>query len=187
MNVDYGPLACLVGTWTGDKGLDRSPEPDGTTEENPYFETILFEAIGDVTNAGAQTLSVLRYHQVASRKSDRKVFHNQTGYWSWDPKDGGILHSLTIPRGVCVLAAGKAAVNPDGSTVLELKAGPEGIVQSPFMGEKARTTGFVARFTVAGNVLTYAETTVLDVYGHSFDHTDVNVLTRTAREVSSGG
>ena len=44
--IDYGPLACLVGTWKGDKGMDVSPEPDGSTEESPYFETILFEAIG---------------------------------------------------------------------------------------------------------------------------------------------
>ena len=26
--VDYGPLALLLGTWEGDKGLDISPEPD---------------------------------------------------------------------------------------------------------------------------------------------------------------
>ena len=60
--INYGPLACLVGTWKGDKGLDVAPEPDGK-EENPYFETILFEAIGDVKNAGEQVLAALRYHQ----------------------------------------------------------------------------------------------------------------------------
>ena len=40
--VDYGPLAGLIGTWKGDKGLDVSPEPDGK-EENPFYETIVFE------------------------------------------------------------------------------------------------------------------------------------------------
>ena len=36
--VDYGPLAALVGTWKGAKGVDRAPEPDGE-ERNPYYET----------------------------------------------------------------------------------------------------------------------------------------------------
>ena len=33
--IDYGPLALLIGTWEGDKGVDIAPEPDGT-ENNPY-------------------------------------------------------------------------------------------------------------------------------------------------------
>jgi hypothetical protein len=27
--VDYGSLAALVGTWPGDKGFAKAPEPDG--------------------------------------------------------------------------------------------------------------------------------------------------------------
>ena len=73
--VNYGPLAALVGTWKGDKGNDLSPELDGE-EDTPYYETLKFEAIGDVTNAGSQTLSVLRYHQVVRKKSDNQVFHD---------------------------------------------------------------------------------------------------------------
>ncbi|MBL1352143.1 MAG: hypothetical protein COA61_002220, partial [Zetaproteobacteria bacterium] len=45
--INYGPLQQLIGTWKGDKGTDIAPEPDGE-ENNPYFETIIFEAIGDV-------------------------------------------------------------------------------------------------------------------------------------------
>ncbi len=66
--VDFGPLAALVGTWTGDNGTDVAPEPDGE-ETTPYFETITIEEVGDVTNAEKQTLAVLSYHQVVSRKS----------------------------------------------------------------------------------------------------------------------
>ena len=33
MAIDYGPLAGLIGTWKGDKGMDVSPEPEGTEEE----------------------------------------------------------------------------------------------------------------------------------------------------------
>ena len=37
--IDYGPLRALVGVWTGNRGMDVAPEPDGA-EENPFFETI---------------------------------------------------------------------------------------------------------------------------------------------------
>lgn len=176
--VNYGPLAALVGNWAGDKGTDIAPEPDGV-ENNPYYETLMFEAIGDVTNAETQTLAVLRYHQVVMRKSDDQVFHNETGYWGWDAADNTVWHSLTIPRGVCVLAGGKAA---PGDTELNVRAsdgGEWGIVQSPFMAKNARTVSFSHTITVSGDTLVYRESTELDIYGNkSFDHTDENTLQR---------
>lgn len=175
--VDYGPLAQLVGNWSGDKGTDVAPEPDGQ-EATPYFETLMFEAIGDVTNAEKQTLAVLRYHQVVSRKATGDVFHNETGYWGWDSADNTIWHSLTIPRGVCVLAGGTAAA---GDTEINVKAtdgGEWGIVQAPFMAQNARTTAFTHKIKVDGDTLSYAETTELDIYGREFDHTDENTLQR---------
>jgi hypothetical protein len=53
------------------------------------------------------------------------------------------------------------------------------IVQSPFMTEKARTTGFQMTLTVGNGRLSYAETTLLDIYGKTFEHTDDNALVRT--------
>lgn len=117
--INYGPLAALVGTWKGDKGVDRAPEPEGETR-NPYYETIVFEAAGDVTNAEKQTLSIVSYHQVVTRKSHDKVFHDQLGYWLWDPEDNTLVESFIIPRGVAVIA---------------------GIIQAPFMFKQANTTG----------------------------------------------
>jgi len=64
--IDYGPLTGLIGSWHGDKGMDVAPEPDGI-EHNPYYETITFEAAGDVTNAEQQQLAVLFYRQQVSR------------------------------------------------------------------------------------------------------------------------
>lgn len=180
--VDYGPLACLVGTWKGDKGMDVSPEVEGK-EESPYFETLMFEAIGTVTNAGKQVLAFLRYHQVVSRKVDQQAFHNETGYWMWDAEAGVVMHSLTIPRGVCVLAGGKVSGKTgSGPVVLEVQAAlgdkDWGILQSPFMRDKARTTGFKHKITVEGGRLSYSETTTLEIYGRTFEHTDQNTLTR---------
>lgn len=154
--VDYGPLESLIGVWKGDKGLDVAPEPDGA-EHSPYFETITYSAIGDVTNAESQTLSALHYHQIVRRKSDGEVFHDETGYWMWDSKTGTVMHSLVIPRGVCLLAGGKAtdagdAGDSKGSLTIEVSAeegdGQWNIIQSPFMQENARTEGFRQKITV---------------------------------------
>jgi hypothetical protein len=170
--IDYGPLEALAGTWEGDKGLDRAPEPDGT-EENPYFETLLFEKIGDVTNAEKQTLAVLRYHQVVSRKSDQKVFHNESGYLSWDAQSKTVTLNLAIPRGVTLVAPGTST--PNGFTV-EAKA--DTIAQSPFMRDNASTLGFTRKLAVNGDTLSYSQTTLLSIYGKQFEHTDENELAK---------
>lgn len=181
MDDTFGPLAGLTGTWSGDKGMDIAPEPDGT-ESNPYFETIVYSDIGDVTNAEEQKLWFVHYHQIVSRKSNGKVFHNETGYWMWDPAAEVIMHSLTIPRAVSVLAGG--GITMDGDTVtMEVAArlGDEewGIIQSPFMAAKASTREFRQTFRLGPDTLSYSQTTIVDIYGKVFDHTDQNTLTRT--------
>jgi hypothetical protein len=182
--INYGPLAALVGTWEGDKGVDRAPEPDGE-ERNPYYETITFEAAGDVTNAERQTLSVVRYHQVVSRKSNNEVFHDQVGYWLWDPADDTIVETFTIPRGVAVVAGGKLGQPADLSQELifdvaaDANAQDFGIVQAPFMFKQAKTTAFTHTVTVQGDEMRYSESTILDIYDKkSYDHKDVNTLRR---------
>jgi hypothetical protein len=181
--VDYGPLAALIGTWKGDKGLDTAPEPDGAVKE-PYFETITFEAGGDLTNANEQKLVIVPYLQVVSRKSTGAVFHHQVGYWSWDSKTGVIMQSLTIPRGFALLAGGRFPLQGkyEGTLAFEVKAAlgdaDWGIVQSPFMRDKAKTTAFRHKLSVNGDSLSYSESTMLNIYGKTFDHTDTNSLTR---------
>ena len=180
--VDYGPLANMVGVWKGDKGLDVAPKVQGE-EKSPYYETLMFEAIGSVTNAGEQTLSVLRYHQVVSRHSDKQVFHNETGYWMWDPKEQRVMQSLTIPRGVCLLAGGGFRKGEPAGVLLEVKAAANdehwSILQSPFMQAKAKTLEFDHKITVDGDALRYEETMVLDIYGRRFEHRDENELIRS--------
>jgi hypothetical protein len=181
-DIDYGPLTGLIGTWRGDKGMDIAPEPDGI-EENPYYETITFEAAGDVTNAESQVLAVVRYHQLVSRKSNNQVFHDESGYWMWDAQQGLIMQSLVIPRAVCVLAGARyeeAGEDDKIELIVGAKGGdPDwGILQSPFMRDYARTVEFRHRISIGGDILEYSETTVLDIYGQVFDHIDSNELTR---------
>ncbi len=181
--TDYGPLAELIGVWQGDKGLDIAPEPD-STEHNPYYETITFTGIGDVTNAESQVLMAVHYRQIVCRKSNDKVFHDETGYWMWDADSNIIMHSLTIPRAVSVLAGG--VYNDSGiendSIILEVTADINSqdwqIIQSPFMRDNAKTTEFRQRISVGNDKLSYSETTIVEIYGKVFEHTDQNELLR---------
>ncbi len=177
----FGPLAALIGEWKGDKGIDISPEPGGE-ERSPYYETILIEPVGDATNAGEQTLSVLSYKQVVHRKSNGEVFHHQIGYWYYERKSGEIMYSLMIPRAVAVLARGKATESGGKiSITVRADAGDKnyGIVESAFMSAKASTRTFAMDLDISGNTLTYRMNTGLHIYGKDFAHTDENTLIRS--------
>ncbi len=180
--VDYGPLTLLIGAWQGDSGTDVAPEPDAT-ELNPFYESIVFEAIGDVTNAEQETLAALRYHQVVRRKSNDKVFHNETGYWLWDVAQNLVMQTLTIPRGVSLIAGGTYEDGQNGEpTAFKVRAAIDdpdwGIVQSPVMRDNAKTIEFSHTVSVDQNGLSYSETTVLEIYNRRFEHTDENTLIR---------
>ncbi len=179
--VDYGPLGLLAGSWEGNKGMDVAPEPDGS-ESSPYHETLIFEPCGTVVNAEAQTLAVLRYHQVVRRIANDEVFHNETGYWMWDADQGLVSQTLTIPRGVCLVAGGSAEEAEDGMVIRVHAAKGDAnwtIVEAPFMRDNAATVSFDRTLRVSGDTLAYDELTIVDIYGRRFDHTDANVLTRT--------
>ena len=180
MDVDYGPLTGLIGSWTGDKGMDISPEPEGI-EENPYYETIEFGAAGDLKNYGSQHLAIVSYHQVVKRKSNDEVFHDQVGYWLWDAGSQAVMQTLTIPRGVCVTAGGGALGSRPVVLGVRAKLGDAdwGIAQSPFMRDNASTVAFDHRLTIDGDTLLYVETTTLEIYGRRFEHTDQNALMRS--------
>lgn len=179
---EFGPLAALIGEWTGDHGVDIAPEPDGQ-ETNPYFETITYDPVSGLKNAESQSLEVIHYRQIVQRKSDGAVFHDETGYWMWEPDTRTVMHSLTIPRGVCVLAGGVYAgeKDSDGRTVIEVAASLTDerwkIIQSPFMQANASTTSFSQKMIVGNGRLSYMQTTMLDIYDKTFEHTDQNDLT----------
>jgi len=174
--TDYRPLQALIGTWEGDKGMDISPEPDGS-EENPYYESLTFFAAGDVENAESQTLAILRYHQVVRRKSNDEVFHDQTGYWTWDAREGLLMQSIVIPRAVCVLAGGHyTEAGSPVKLVVSAKLDDPDWGMSPFMRDHAKTVAFHHELSVGNGRLSYSETTSLEIYGRSFEHTDENQL-----------
>ena len=180
--VDYGPLGPLAGTWEGNKGMDVAPEPDGE-EHNPYYETILYEPCGTVDNAESQELAILRYHQVVRRISNDEVFHNETGYWLWDADQALVSRTLTIPRGVALVAGGSFE-EVDGEVIIRVHAAKSDanwpIIEAPFMRDNASTQSFDHTIRVRADDMNYEELTVVDIYGKRFDHTDANSLTRVS-------
>ena len=81
-----------------------------------------------------------------------------------------------------LLALTEEFADADGSVTLKVSAklgdSAWGILQSPYMHDKARTVSFNHEITVKGNRLLYSQTTGLEIYGRSFDHTDANELAR---------
>lgn len=180
---NYGPLTGLIGEWKGDRGIDVSPEPDDI-ERNPFYETFVFEAAGDVDNAEKQVLTILRYHQKVYRKSNDQQFHDQVGYFTWDEATGVITHSFVIPRGVGVVAGGKVIAEDGSKITMKVDAADGdkdwGISQAPFMRDNARSVSFTQTIVLDGDEMSYEQRTMLDIYGREFDHVDKSKLTRVS-------
>ena len=184
--IELGPLAGLVGVWSGDTGRDLSPEPEGV-EHNDYYERIEFDLTRRISNAEEQKLAVVQYRQLVQRVTDNKIIHDQSGYWTWDSVTETLMHVFAIPRGVTVIAGGTASKTEEGETVFDVsaKAGDEHwmITEAPFMQEKARTIRFsqqlvLSQDTSGADKLSYTQMSLLDIYGREFEHTDENLLHR---------
>ncbi len=179
--IDYGPLAQLIGKWAGSRGLDRAPDANAEPDETSYTDEIVFTIAGAAENAEEQALVALKYHHVVRKTNNGHIFHDQIGHWIFEPSNGIIMHSLTIPRAVCVLAGGTVEIFQEETIfAVNATAGSEtfGIVQSPFMLEKAKTTEFNMILRVKENELSYKEVTSLQIYGKEFEHVDESTLQR---------
>lgn len=183
--INYGPLAQLLGKWVGGQGLDIAPDADAAPDRSPYTDELTFTTAGPAENAEEQQLVAVKYHHVVRKQENGQVFHDQIGHWIYEPSTGLVMHSLTIPRGICLLAGGKAAQNSDETIFeVEAKVGNDtfGIVQSPFMFDKAKTKAFQMRLAVKGNELHYKEVMSLFIYGKDFEHIDESNLHRVIYE-----
>ena len=183
-DINYGPLSGLIGTWKGNKGVDLAPEPDGT-ERNEFYETIIFSEAGDLSNAEEQNLSALHYISKVQRVTNDRVIHQETGYWMWEHGTDSVIHSLTIPRGICVLAGGTVTEKVNSKTkeqsfLVEAKLGNEQwpIIQTAFLRQKASMKAYQQQVVLSGDTLQYKQNMQLDIYGRVFDHNDENTLTR---------
>ena len=181
--ANLGPLRALAGTWEGTKGLDVNPFIDAPRRQ-VYIETIDLQPIDPQSN-GPQLLYGLRYHTHIVKPDEVETYHDQVGYWLWEPATGAILHSLTIPRAQVVLAKGQAAADATTFEVSAVRGSTEnGICSGAFLEHAFRTDSFRMVVTVnPDDTWSYFEDTVLQVYGRPepFHHTDRNTLYRVAK------
>ena len=180
--ANLGPLRRLAGIWEGKKGVDLNPKAEGP-ERREFTERIELQPIDPQAN-GPQLFYGLRYHTRILATDEDATFHDQVGYWLWEPATGLVMQTLAIPRGQIAMAAGHAA--PDASSlVLTATRGQTeyGICSTSFLEYAFRTDSY--RIEVAFNTdgsWSYVLDTMLLVRGRgeAFQHRDVNTLFKVA-------
>jgi hypothetical protein len=178
--ANLGPLGPMAGIWEGTKGADEHPVVEGT-EQDAFVEHYELQPIDRQTN-GPQLFYGLRYHTHITKPGESETFHDQVGYWLWEPAAQAVTLTLGIPRAQVLLASGPAA--PDATDfTLTATVGSEvyGILSNPFLDQAFRTLSYRIHVTVNGDgTWSYEEEGVLQIPGRDepFSHTDRNTLVR---------
>ncbi len=175
---NLGPLAPMAGIWQGQRGLDIKPKADGPRKQ-AYVERIELQPIDPVTN-GPQLFYGLRYLILIQKPDQVKTYHEQVGYWLWEPATNTVIQTLAIPRGQIAMAA--AEVAPDAKTfelVAKLESDTYGIRSNPFLEYGFKTVEYRIKVTINDDgTWGYEEDTVMMIRGQSepFHHVDRNLL-----------
>ena len=177
---NLGPLAPLAGTWEGDKGMDMAPSREGPAE-TPYREHLTLVPMGPVVN-GPQVLYGLRYATTAWPLGEEDPFHEELGYWLWDPAAKQVLRCFMVPRAVNVMAGG--TVEPDAKEfelLAEIGSETYGVLSNQFLDQAFKTVRYELKVTInPDGSFSYAEDTQLKIHGEEgiFHHTDQNTLVK---------
>src|SRR5207237_6396739 len=161
-----GPLGPLAGTWESVRGDNLHPigpgsDRDGGTVEGGglrvvYVERYELQPIDPQTN-GPQLFYGLRYHVHIVKPGEVETFHDQVGYWLWEPATRTVIQMLAIPRAQVALAVGFA--EPDARQ-FELVAGERGLCSGPFLEQAFRTVEFRIRVSIGpGDTWSYDQDT----------------------------
>jgi hypothetical protein len=176
--ANLGPLRPLAGVWEGTTGSDQHPVAEGL-EHNSFVERYEAQPIDRQTN-GPQLFYGLRYHTHIVKPGEVETFHDQVGYWLWEPAAKTVTLTLGIPRGQVLLAGGSA--EPD-ATEFEVSAavGSEiyGILSNPFLDRAFRTLSYRIHVTAhPDGTWSYEEEGVLEIPDRPepFHHVDGNTL-----------
>lgn len=185
-NVDFhtlrnlGPLTAMAGIWEGKHSIDIPPkaEPSARQEFIEHFE---LQPIDPQSN-GPQLFYGLRYHTHIVKPGEIETYHDQVGYWLWEPATGTVIETIAIPRGQTVMAMGTATKDAT-SFSLSAKRGQTtyGICSNPFLEEAFQTVEFHIDVQILSkDSWSYREDAVLLVRGRPepFHHTDKSELVR---------
>jgi hypothetical protein len=175
---NLGPLSKMAGVWEGERGLDIKPKAEGPKKQ-AYAERIELQPIDPQTN-GPQLLYGLRYHVHVTKPEQVKTYHDQVGYWLWEPATETIIHTLTIPRGETAMASGKANATAKEFELLAVQGSDTyGICSAPFLDHAFKTVEFRIQVKINDDgTWSYDQDTVLKIQGQEelFHHRDRNTL-----------
>ena len=178
---NLGPLTNMAGVWEGVRGLDVNPKPDGP-ERQVFVERVELQPIDPQTN-GPQLFYGLRYHTHVVKPRQVETYHDQIGYWLWEPATGNLIQTLAIPRGQIAMAFGRAAKDARSFELIATRgAQTNGICSNPFLEHAFKTVEYRIKVTIGESTWSYDEDTILMIRGKSepFHHTDRNTLTKIA-------
>lgn len=180
--ANLGPLRRLAGTWEGDRGVDLAPKEEGA-DRRVYRERIVMEPIDPQPN-GPQLFYGLRYHVHINTPDEATTFHDQVGYWLWEPATGLVLQTIAIPRGQVAIASGHATPDAEKLVLCAKRGETEyGICSTAFLEYAFRTESYTIEVGFHSNgTWSYVQDTMLRVKGYDeiFAHRDHNTLTKVA-------
>jgi hypothetical protein len=124
----------------------------------------------------------LRYHTHIVKPGEVETYHDQVGYWLWEPATNTVILTLAIPRAQIAMAVGKASADARQFELVATRGSETfGICSAPFLEHAFRTLEFRIKVSVnPEGTWSYDEDTVMMVRGkpEPFHHTDRNTLTK---------
>ncbi len=182
---NLGPLGPMAGTWEGARGSDQHPVAEGT-QHDVFVEHYDLQPIDFQTN-GPQLYYGLRYHTHILNPNEAATFHDQVGYWLWEPAACAVTLTLGIPRGQVLLASGPAeAAAKEFELTATVGSEVHSILSNPFLNRAFRTLSYRVHVTInEDGTWSYEEEGVLEIPGNDepFRHIDRNTLSRVAAPV----
>jgi hypothetical protein len=180
--ANLGPLRPMAGIWEGEAGADVHPVVEGS-EADVYLEHYELQPIDPQTN-GPQWFYGLRYHTHIVKPGEVETFHDQVGYWLWEPAAGVVIQTLAIPRAQVALLSGSATADATRFEVHGSRGSTAyGICSNPFLERAFTTLEITVRVTInPDGTWGYDEDTVMALPDRDepFHHTDRHTLHKVA-------
>src|SRR6476620_4269268 len=163
---NLGPLTRMAGIWKGSRSLDVPPKPAEALVRQEFVEHTELQPIDPQTN-GPQLLYGLRYHTHIVKPGEVETYHDQIGYWLWEPATGNLVQTLTIPRGQVAMAFGQATADAKVCEVsAKRRVQTNGICSIPFLEYAFQPVEYRIKVTINANgTWSYDEDTLLMVRG----------------------
>lgn len=176
---NLGPLTSMAGV-----GRDVSASTSRRSQKRPpeqqrFVEHTELHPIDPQTN-GPQLFYGLRYQTQIVKPGEVETYHDQVGYWLWEPATGNLIQTIAIPRGQTAMAFGQASKNVTNFELIATRGVmTNGICSNPFLEYAFRTVEYHIKIAInSDGTWKYDLDTTLMVRGRTepFQHTDRNVL-----------